>query len=77
MSSTTPRTQPLGRRARNRVARHDQLLAAASDIVNESGLSQRTVYTLLNNNYNHDPKISTVSALAKVLGANFMELLSE
>ncbi len=46
-------------------------------IVSESGLSQRTVYTLLNNNYNHDPKISTVSALAKVLGANFMELLSE
>lgn len=48
-----------------------------TQIVNESGLSQRTVYTLLNNNYNHDPKISTVSALAKVLGANFMELLSE
>lgn len=48
-----------------------------TQIVNESGLSQRTVYTLLNNNYNHDPKISTVSALAKVLGVNFMELLSE
>ena len=49
-----------------------------TQIVKESGLSQRTVYTLLNNNnYNHDPKISTVSALAKVLGANFMELLSE
>lgn len=48
-----------------------------TQIVNESGLSQRTVYTLLNNNYNHDPKISTVSTLAKVLGANFMELLSE
>ncbi len=48
-----------------------------TQIVSESGLSQRTVYTLLNNNYNHDPKISTVSALAKVLGANFMELLSE
>lgn len=48
-----------------------------AQIVTESGLSQRTVYTLLNNSYNHDPKISTVSALAKVLGANFMELLSE
>ena len=48
-----------------------------TQIVKESGLSQRTVYTLLNNNDNHDPKISTVSALAKVLGANFMELLSE
>lgn len=48
-----------------------------TQIVKESGLSQRTVYTLLNNSYNHDPKISTVSALAKVLGANFMELLSE
>ena len=48
-----------------------------TQIVNESGLSQRTVYTLLNNNYNHDPKVSTVSALAKVLGTNFMELLSE
>ena len=48
-----------------------------TQIVKESGLSQRTVYTLLNNNYNHDPKISTVSTLAKVLGANFMELLSE
>jgi len=43
VSSTTPRTQPLGRRARNRVARHDQLLAAASDIVNESGLEGLTM----------------------------------
>lgn len=48
-----------------------------SQIVRESGLSQRTVYTLLNSNYNHDPKISTVAALAKVLGANFMDLMSE
>ena len=48
-----------------------------TQIVKESGLSQRTVYTLLNSNYNHDPKISTVAALAKVLGANFMDLVSE
>lgn len=34
---------PLGRRARNRVARHDQLLAAASDIVDESGLEGLTM----------------------------------
>ena len=48
-----------------------------TQIVNESGLSQRTVYTLLNNNFIHDPKLSTVSALARTLGANFMDLLSE
>ena len=48
-----------------------------TQIVKESGLSQRTVYTLLNSNYNHDPKISTVAALARVLGANFMDLVSE
>ena len=47
-----------------------------TQIVKESGLSQRTVYTLLNSNYNHDPKISTVAALARVLGANFMDLVS-
>ena len=48
-----------------------------TQIVNESGLSQRTVYTLLNNNYNHDPKISTVSALAKALGCKASMLVSE
>ena len=48
-----------------------------TQIVKESGLSQRTVYTLLNNNYNHDPKVSTVGALAKVLGVKPMDLLSE
>ena len=47
-----------------------------TQIVKESGLSQRTVYTLLNSNYNHDPKVSTVAALAKVLGVNPMDLLS-
>jgi AcrR family transcriptional regulator len=35
--------QPLGRRARNRAARHDQLLAAASDIVGEHGLEGLTM----------------------------------
>ena len=48
-----------------------------TQIVKESGLSQRTVYTLLNNNYNHDPKISTVATLAKVLGAKPWDLVSE
>lgn len=38
--STAP---PLGRRARNRAARHDQLLAAASDIVGEHGLEGLTM----------------------------------
>ena len=47
-----------------------------TQIVKESGLSQRTVYTLLNSNYNHDPKVSTVAALAKVLSVNPMDLLS-
>lgn len=47
-----------------------------TQIVKESGLSQRTVYTLLNN-YNHDPKVSTVGALAKALGVKPMDLLSE
>ena len=48
-----------------------------TQIVRESGLSQRTIYTLLNSNYNHDPKISTVAALAKVLGAKPWDLVSE
>ena len=48
-----------------------------TQIVRESGLSQRTIYTLLNSNYNHDPKISTVGALAKALGVNPMDLVSE
>ena len=48
-----------------------------TQIVRESGLSQRTIYTLLNNNYNHDPKISTVATLAKVLGAKPWDLVSE
>ena len=48
-----------------------------TQIVRESGLSQRTIYTLLNSNYNHDPKVSTVGALAKVLGVKPMDLLSE
>ena len=47
-----------------------------AQIVKESGLSQRTIYTLLNSNYNHDPKISTVAALAKVLGAKPWDLVS-
>lgn len=34
---------PLGRRARNRVARHDQLLIAANDIVDELGLEGLTM----------------------------------
>ena len=50
-----------------------------AQIVKESGLSQRTIYTLLNSNYNynHDPKISTVATLAKVLGAKPWDLASE
>ncbi|HNG00877.1 MAG TPA: hypothetical protein PLQ71_03295 [Nitrospira sp.] len=48
-----------------------------AQIVRESGLSQRTIYTLLNSNYNHDPKISTVVTLAKVLGAKPWDLVSE
>lgn len=36
-------TQPTGRRARNRAARHDQLLAAASEIVGEHGLEGLTM----------------------------------
>ncbi len=44
MTAVDPSTQqPLGRRARNRVARHDQLLAAASEIVDESGLDGLTM----------------------------------
>lgn len=35
--------QPLGRRARNRAARHDQLIAAASAIVAEEGLDAVTM----------------------------------
>lgn len=34
---------PIGRRARNRVARYDRLLAASSDIVQESGLEGLTM----------------------------------
>lgn len=48
-----------------------------TQIVKESGLSQRTIYTLLNSNYNHDPKISTVAALAKVLGVKPWDLVNE
>ena len=48
-----------------------------TQIVEESGLSQRTIYTLLNSNYNHDPKISTVAALAKVLGVKPWDLVNE
>lgn len=48
-----------------------------AQIVRESGLSQRTIYTLLNSNYNHDPKISTVATLSKVLGAKPWDLVSE
>lgn len=48
-----------------------------AQIVRESGLSQRTIYTLLNSSYNHDPKISTVATLAKVLGAKPWDLVSE
>jgi AcrR family transcriptional regulator len=36
-------TSPVGRRARNRAARHDQLLAAASEIVSENGLEALTM----------------------------------
>jgi len=36
-------TQPTGRRAANRVARHDQLLSAATAIIAESGLSGLTM----------------------------------
>lgn len=36
-------TQPLGRRARNRAARHDQLIAAASEMVTEFGLDGLTM----------------------------------
>jgi AcrR family transcriptional regulator len=44
MNPTEERTDPpLGRRARNRAARHDQLLSAASDIVQESGLEGLTM----------------------------------
>lgn len=48
-----------------------------TQIVRESGLSQRTIYTLLNSDYHHDPKISTVATLAKVLGAKPWDLVSE
>ncbi len=33
-------TRPTGRRARNRAARHDQLMAAATDIVTDEGLDR-------------------------------------
>lgn len=36
-------TRPTGRRARNRAARHDQLMAAARDIVTEEGLDGLTM----------------------------------
>ena len=36
-------TQPTGRRAANRLARHDQLLTAATAIISESGLSGLTM----------------------------------
>lgn len=45
MSDIQPQTDAsqLGRRARNRVARHDQLLSAASELVEESGLDGLTM----------------------------------
>lgn len=39
-------TPPVGRRARNRAARHDQLLAAATGIVAEHGLESLTMQAL-------------------------------
>ena len=47
-SSTDPTddTEGLGRRARNRVARHDELLAAATDIVAEKGIDGLTMQDL-------------------------------
>lgn len=36
-------TRPTGRRARNRAARHDQLMAAATDIVTDEGLDGLTM----------------------------------
>jgi len=36
-------TRPTGRRARNRAARHDQLMAAATDIVTDEGLEGLTM----------------------------------
>ena len=43
LNDTGMDTASLGRRARNRVARHDQLMAAASDIINESGVAGLTM----------------------------------
>ncbi len=43
MNSHTRTAAPQGRRARNRVARHDQLLIAANDIVEELGLEGLTM----------------------------------
>jgi len=43
LQDTSMDPSTLGRRARNRVARHDQLMAAASDIIDESGLDGLTM----------------------------------
>ena len=47
-----------------------------TDLVNKSGLSQRTVYTLLNSHFAHDPKLSTLVAISKALGVKPWELVS-
>ena len=48
-----------------------------TDLVDKSGLSQRTVYTLLNSHFVHDPKLSTLAAISKALGVKPWELVSE
>lgn len=48
-----------------------------TDVVKKSGLSQRTVYTLLNSHFTHDPKLSTLTSISKALGVKPWELVSE
>jgi len=43
MGTSDMDTEPVGRRARNRAARHDQLLAAAGELVGEHGLDGLTM----------------------------------
>ena len=48
-----------------------------AQIVVETGLSQRTVYNTLDNNFLYDPKLSTLNAFAKAVDTKLWNLLNE
>lgn len=48
-----------------------------TQIITETGLSQRTVYNMLNNNFTYDPKLSTLNAFAKAVDTKLWNLLNE